>query len=119
MTFQKGDQGPRKGRKVGSVNRLSAEAKDVLVNAYTKIGGFKRFVQWIEESEENMTHFYTKIWIKLLSMNIRVDSTKNIVYKSYHEVSIALADHGISLDLIRKLKQIEFKPPEREDEEVN
>ena len=45
--------------------------------------------------------------------------TKNVVYKSYHEVSVALADHGISLDSIQKLKQIEFKPPEREDEEVN
>jgi hypothetical protein len=69
----------------------------------------------VESSDERLDYFYTKMWIKLLPMNIHVDSTKNVVYKSYHEVSVALADHGISLDSI----QIEFKPPEREDEEVN
>jgi hypothetical protein len=48
------------------------------------------------EHSENLTHFYTKMWIKLLPMSIHVDSTKNVVYKTYHEVSVALADHGIS-----------------------
>jgi hypothetical protein len=91
----------------------------VLARAYTELGGFERFMQWIESEPEHLAHFYTKMWIKLPPMNIHVESNKNIVYKSYHEVSVALADHGISLDSIQKLKQIEFKPPEREDEEVN
>ena len=115
MPFKKGNP----GRPVGSVNKLPAEANDVLARAYTTLGGFKRFVEWIEADPENLTHFYTKMWIKLLPMDIRVDKTENVVYKSYHEVSVALADHGISLDSIQKLKQLEFKPPEREDEEVN
>jgi hypothetical protein len=57
VTFQKGDQGPRKGRRVGSVNKLPAEAKDVLARAYTELGGFERFVQWIEAEPENLTAF--------------------------------------------------------------
>ncbi len=91
----------------------------MLARAYTELSGFDAFTQWLREDPENLTHFYTKMWIKLLPMNIHVDSTKNVVYQSYHEVSVALADHGISLDSIEKLKQLEFKPPEREDEEVN
>jgi hypothetical protein len=43
--------------------------------------------------------------IKLLPMNIQVESNKNIVYKSYHEVSVALADHDrinrIPIDVFR------------------
>ena len=39
------------------------------------------------------------MWIKLLPMNIRPEGHKDVVYKSYEEVSIALADHGISLEL--------------------
>jgi hypothetical protein len=77
------------------------------------------FINWCKSSDERLDYFYTRMWIKLLPMNIRVQSNKNVVYKTYHEVSVALADHGISLDSIQKLKQIEFKPPEREDEEVN
>jgi hypothetical protein len=115
VTFKKGN----KGRPVGALNKLPAGAKDVLARAYTELGGFERFMQWIESEPEHLAHFYTKMWIKLPPMNIHVESNKNIVYKSYHEVSVALADHGISLDSIQKLKQIEFKPPEREDEEVN
>jgi hypothetical protein len=118
MTFKKGNK-HGKGRPVGGVSKRPAEAKDVLPRAYTELGGFKGFVDWCKSSDEHLDWFHTRMWIKLLPMNIRVDSTKNIVYKSYHEVSIALADHGISLDSIQKLKQIEFKPPEREDEEVN
>ena len=69
MPFQKGNQGPRKGRKVGSINKLPAEAKDVLARAYTELGGFDAFIDWINSDPENMTHFYTKMWIKLRPMN--------------------------------------------------
>jgi hypothetical protein len=72
VTFKKGN----KGRPVGALNKLPAEAKDVLARAYTELGGFERFMQWIESEPEHLAHFYTKMWIKLLPMNIRVDSTK-------------------------------------------
>jgi hypothetical protein len=116
VTFKKGN---KLGKGRGALNKIPAEAKDVLARAYTALGGFQGFVDWCKSSDERLDYFYTKMWIKLLPMNIHVESNKNVVYKSYHEVSIALADHGISLDSIEKLKQIEFKPPEREDEEVN
>jgi hypothetical protein len=36
VTFKKGN----KGRPVGALNKLPAEAKDVLARAYTELGGF-------------------------------------------------------------------------------
>jgi hypothetical protein len=59
----------------------------------------------------NATITLTGIWASAEA--VQVDSTKNVVYKSYHEVSVALADHGPSLDSIEKLKRIDFKPPNR------
>jgi hypothetical protein len=104
VTFKKGN----KGRPVGALNKLPAEAKDVLARAYTELGGFERFMQWIESEPEHLAHFYTKMWIKLLPMNIRVDSTKNVVYKSYHEVSVALADHSSPRALIVNYYEFTF-----------
>ena len=114
MGFKKGNP----GRPVGAVNRLNAEVKDVLVRAYHDLGGFKAFMKWLREDQEHLDHFYQHMYMKLLPMQVNVDKTENVVYKSYHEVSVALADHGISLDSIEKLKQLDFKPPILDDEGV-
>ena len=118
MPFKKGNQ-LRKGigRGVGADNKMSAEAKDVLARAYLELGGFEGFVKCCRSSQEHMDWFYTRMWIRLLPMQIRVEHKEDIIYKSYHEVSVALADHGISLDSIQKLKEIEFKPPERKGDD--
>jgi hypothetical protein len=84
MTFKKGNK-RGKGRPVGGVSKLPAEAKDLLARAYTELGGFEGFVKWCKSSDERLDWFYTRMWIKLLPMNIQVQSNKNIVYKSYHE----------------------------------
>ena len=105
------------GRGVGHVNVLTAEMKDILIRAYEERGGFKRFLKWIDSSDEREDMFYGKMLIKLLPMTLNVQSKQDIVYRSYSEISVALANHGISLDSIQKLKEIEFKPPERNDEQ--
>jgi hypothetical protein len=97
------------GRQAGVDNVLSAEAKDVLVRAYTERGGFERFLKWIDSKPYREDLFYSKMWIRLLPMHINVQSHKDVVYRSYHELSIALADKGLSLDSIQKLKQIDVK----------
>jgi hypothetical protein len=111
--FKKGHKQPNqaKGRPPGSENKLSAEAKDVLVRAYTEIGGFEKFCEWVTSTPERLDTFYSKMWIRLLPMNI-----KDVVYKSYHELSIALADRGISLESIQKLKEIDLKAERPKDE---
>jgi hypothetical protein len=83
--FKKGHKQPNqaKGRPPGSENKLSAEAKDVLVRAYTEIGGFEKFREWVTSTPERLDTFYSKMWIRLLPMNIKVESHKDVVYKSY------------------------------------
>jgi hypothetical protein len=49
------------------------------------------------------------MWIRLLPMQVNVEARKDIVYRSYHELNIALANRGLSLDSIQKLKQIDVK----------
>jgi hypothetical protein len=116
--FKKGHKQPNqaKGRPPGSENKLSAEAKDVLVRAYTEIGGFEKFCEWVTSTPERLDTFYSKMWIRLLPMNIKVESHKDVVYKSYHELSIALADRGISLESIQKLKELDLKAERPKDQ---
>jgi len=59
---------------------LSAEAKDVLVRAYTEVGGFDRLVKWINSKPYREDTFWSKMWIRLLPMNLKVESHKNVVY---------------------------------------
>ena len=104
------------GRKAGVENVLSAEAKDVLVRAYTEIGGFENFVKWITSTPERMDTFYSKMWIRLLPMNIKAESHKDVVYKTYHELSVAFANKGVSLESIEKLKRLDLMAERPKDE---
>jgi hypothetical protein len=79
MGFKKGNP----GRPVGAVNRLNAEVKDVLVRAYHDLGGFKAFMKWLREDQEHLDHFYQHMYMKLLPMQVNVDKTENVVYKSF------------------------------------
>ena len=98
-------------------NKMTAEVKEVLARCFEGVGGYDAFVRWVESSPERLDTFYSKMWIKLLPMNIRPEGHKDVVYKSYEEVSIALADHGISLDSIQKLKQLDLKAERKEAED--
>jgi hypothetical protein len=103
-----------KGRPVGAENKLTAEFKDVLVRAYNERGGFEKFLKWIGSSKEREDMFYSKMMIRLLPMKINVESHKDVVYRSYHELSVAFANKGLSLEAIEKLKKLDLqavRPP--------
>lgn len=51
MPFKNGNK-LGKGRPVGGVSKLPAEAKDVLARAYTELGGLKGFIDWCKSSDE-------------------------------------------------------------------
>ena len=110
-SFKKGQRSV--GRRAGTPNKMTAEVKEVLARCFEDVGGYDAFVKWVESSPERLDTFYSKMWIKLLPMNIRPDirpeGHKNVVYKSYEELSIAFADRGISLNSILKLKQLDLK----------
>ncbi len=106
--FEKGHK-LAKGRPAGSENAIPAELKDILVRAYMHRGGFEKFCKWIDKCDANETLFYSKMWIRMLPMNITVESKKDVVYRSYHELAVAFQDQGVSLDSIEKLKQLDLQ----------
>jgi hypothetical protein len=87
-----------------------------LVRAFTERGGFERFMKWIDSSPEREDTFYSKMWIRLLPMNIKAESHKDVVYKTYHELNVAFANRGISLDAIQKLKQLDLMATRPKDD---
>jgi hypothetical protein len=118
-SFKKGNTNRKNGisgRKAGAENALSAEAKDVLVRAYSEVGGFERLIKWINSTPDREDTWWSKMWIRLLPMNIKVESHKDVVYRSYHELSVAFADRGVSLESIEKLKQLDLKAERPKDE---
>jgi hypothetical protein len=108
-SFKKGQRPV--GRHAGTPNKMTAEAKEMLARCFEDIGGYEAFVKWVKSSPERLDTFYSKMWIKLLPINIRPDirpeDHKNVVYKSYEELRTAFADRGISLEALIKLKQLE------------
>jgi hypothetical protein len=62
------------------------------------------FLKWIKSKPYREDLFYSKMWIKLLPMHINVQSHKDVVYRSYEELSVAFANKGISLEAIEQLK---------------
>ena len=46
-------------------------------------------------------------------MNIKVGDHKNVTYKSYSELRVAFARHGISMEALEKLKQLELESNEK------
>jgi hypothetical protein len=97
------------GRRAGTPNKMTAEAKQMLARCFEDIGGYEAFVKWVKSSPERLDTFYSKMWIKLLPMNISSEEDhKNVVYRSAEEVRAALGSHGISLESLIKLKQLEL-----------
>lgn len=58
-----------KGRPKGAVNRVSASAKEALMQAYNELGGVQGMVTWARK-KENRANFYF-IWSKLLPHEVR------------------------------------------------
>jgi hypothetical protein len=107
-SFKKGQRPV--GRRAGTPNKMTAEVKQILARCFEDIGGYEAFVKWVKSSPKRLDTFYTKMWIKLLPMNIapeRPEDHKDVVYKSPAEVRAAFASHGISLEALIKLKQLE------------
>ncbi len=97
---------------------LSGIAKDELSEAGVEQGkdGLVGYLKWVAKTEPRS---FMAILGRLLPMQVRVDAFAQTVYKSYHEVSVALADHGLSLEAIEKLKQIDLKPEPKDEVKVS
>ena len=59
-----------KGRRKGSVNKITAIAKDVIATASDQLGGVERLVAWAREDAKNEAAFWTTIYPKLLPLQV-------------------------------------------------
>lgn len=59
-----------KGRVKGSVNKMTAIAKEVIATAADRLGGVDRLVAWAREDEKNEAAFWTSIYPKLLPLQV-------------------------------------------------
>jgi hypothetical protein len=58
------------GRKKGTPNVLSGNAKEVIAQVAQNIGGVARMTKWVRESKENERAFWTSIYPRLLPLQV-------------------------------------------------
>ena len=87
-----------------------------LLGRLSKVTKFVLNRDFADSSPEREDTFYSKMWIRLLPMNIKGESHKDVVYKTYHELIVAFANRGISLDAIQKLKQLDLMATRPKDD---
>lgn len=83
MKFRKGEGGRRKG----SLNKFTNDAKEAFQLVFDGIGGIDKFAEW---AKRHQTEFY-KLYAKLIPLTFdgTIDKTANLIIeiKSSHELS--------------------------------
>jgi hypothetical protein len=59
-----------RGRPKGSVNKVTAAAKEVIATAAVQLGGQARLVAWAKEDPKNESAFWTTVYPKLLPLQL-------------------------------------------------
>ena len=68
-----------RGRPPGSKNRVQAEAKEVIAEAASRLGGVTRLVEWARQDPLNERAFWATIFPKLLPLTVNASLTTNLV----------------------------------------
>lgn len=66
---------PERGRTKGAKNIVTRSMKNSILETFELIGGVKHLAMW---ASENPSDFYTKVWIKLLPVDIEVKADVNV-----------------------------------------
>ena len=75
------------GRPKGSVNKLGKEAKEVIAEAASKLGGADRLLEWCKEDKKNEHAFWSSIYPKLIPVTLQGDPDNPLVMQ--HETKPA------------------------------
>jgi hypothetical protein len=96
---------------VDATNKMSRECKEMIATAFENVGGLEGLCAWIKRSEENRTAFYTRMYIRLLPVNLDIRSHKDVVYHTAADVQDAFGAVGMTLELIEALRKEEQERP--------
>jgi hypothetical protein len=84
------------GRKKGTRNKLTSICREDLATCFESLGGVEGLIAWCRESSDNMKAFYTKMWIKLLPVQVKLNEPNvNMVFSSYEAMREELRRTGI------------------------
>lgn len=61
-----------KGRPKGSLNKTTQLAKDAIAEAFNRLGGADRLVEWAQEDPDNEKVFYTALLPKLIPVQTEI-----------------------------------------------
>ena len=59
------------GRPPGAQNRTTREAKAIIEGCVDRMGGIDRLYKWAMKNNENETAFWTRVFVKLLPLQIQ------------------------------------------------
>lgn len=72
---------PGPGRPKGVPNKMTMSARDAITAAAEELGGANRLAQWAKEHPDNEMHFWTKIYPKLLPLQVAGSSGDPMVFR--------------------------------------
>lgn len=64
----------RGGRAKGTPNKTTKAAKEVIAEAFDRIGGTAALVEWAKLNGDNRKAFYTIIWPKIIPLTVGGDA---------------------------------------------
>lgn len=68
-----GERTNRGGRPPGSKNKVGADAKRVIAEAASELGGAARLTEWAKSDPQHERYFWTQIYTKLVPHKIEGD----------------------------------------------
>jgi hypothetical protein len=129
--FRKGEG----GRRPGVPNKLSRIIKECVIQAAEEVGdlsgiqkknlskrgvhgpdGLTGYLRFIAKTERKA---FVGLLGKLLPMQVVTDKHSETIYRSYSEVQVALGDHGLSIEVLERLKTMNVQPDDVENLQQN
>jgi hypothetical protein len=99
-------------RPSGAENRLNKQCKEMLATCFESVGGLPGLVKWVKESPQNRGAFYTRMWVRLVGLDVHIkDEHKNVVYRTLDEINAALGEQGLTLEMLERLCRYEDEQP--------
>jgi hypothetical protein len=97
---------------------MSRECKEMIATTFESVGGLQGLIDWVKKSDDNRAAFYTRMYIRLLPVNLDIRSHKDVVYHTINEVKDAFGAAGMTLELIERLRRRELEQQQKTIEHV-
>lgn len=69
----------RGGRQKGTPNKTTKAAKEAIAEAFEKMGGTEALVAWAKKNDGNRKVFYSRIWPKIVPLQVGGEEGNPIV----------------------------------------